>query len=160
MIILRISGLNSILRRKSDTMKYCTRCVYPENHPLNITFDAQGVCSGCRVHEEKDELNWNERGRMLRSLLDSYTTKSGKSYDCIIPISGARDSYFIVHIIKNVYKKNPLLVTYNKQYNTEMGIRNLAYLKPLLGCDLLTLTANPTRRASLNTRDSECPSLC
>ena len=125
-------------------MRYCARCLYPENHPLKITFDAQGVCSGCRVHEEKDELDWEKRGRKLRHILDSYTTASGKSYDCIIPVSGARDSYFIVHTVKNVYKKNPLLVTYNKNYNTRMGIRNLAYLKTLFGCDLLTLTVNPS----------------
>lgn len=124
-------------------MKYCQRCLYPANHPLNITFDDQGVCSGCRVHEEKDTLNWRQRGGKLKDILDSYTSKSGKSYDCIIPVSGARDSYFIVHTIKNVYKKNPLLVTYNKQYNTALGIRNLAYLKTLFGCDLLTLTVNP-----------------
>ena len=125
-------------------MKYCKRCIYPANHPLNITFDKLGVCSGCRIHEEKDKLNWNKRGKMLKDILDSYTTKSGKSYDCIIPVSGARDSYFIVHTIKNVYKKNPLLVTYNKQYNTMMGIINLSYLKTLFGCDLLTLTVDPT----------------
>jgi len=124
-------------------MRYCARCLYPENHPLHITFDKQGVCSGCRIHEEKDELDWRKRGQKLKSILDAYKTKSGKSYDCIIPISGARDSYFIVHAIKNVYKKNPLLVTYNKQYNTALGIRNLAYLKTLFGCDLLTLTVNP-----------------
>ena len=124
-------------------MKYCQRCLYPANHPLNIIFDSQGVCSGCRVHEEKDELNWPLRARKLKAILDSYTTKSGKSYDCIIPVSGARDSYFIVHTVKNIYHKNPLLVTYNKQYNTAIGIRNLAYLKTLFGCDLLTLTVNP-----------------
>ncbi|OJI07360.1 LPS biosynthesis protein [bacterium CG10_46_32] len=124
-------------------MRYCTRCLYPENHPLNITFDEHGVCSGCHVHEEKDKLNWKQRSKKLGDILYSYTTKSGKSYDCIIPVSGARDSYFIVHTIKNVYKKNPLLVTYNKQYNTALGIRNLAYLKTLFGCDMLTLTVNP-----------------
>ena len=42
-------------------MEYCKRCLYPENHPLNIVFDEHGVCSGCRIHEEKDVLDWNER---------------------------------------------------------------------------------------------------
>ena len=42
-------------------MRYCKRCLYPENHPLNIEFDDEGVCSGCRVHEEKDILDWSER---------------------------------------------------------------------------------------------------
>ena len=38
-------------------MNYCKRCLYPQNHPLNITFDARGICSGCKIHEEKDQLN-------------------------------------------------------------------------------------------------------
>jgi len=124
-------------------MKICTRCLYTENHPLNITFDDQGVCSGCRVHEEKDILDWRERGEKLRTILNDYRNKSGNNYDCIIPVSGARDSYFIVHTIKNIYKMNPLLVTYNKQYNTDLGIQNLAYLRIHFDCDLITQTVNP-----------------
>ena len=124
-------------------MNYCKRCLYPENHPLNITFDKEGICSGCRMHEEKDILNWSERGKKLKEILGQYRDKNGKNYDCIIPVSGARDSYFIVHTIKNVYKMHPLLVTYNKHYNTSIGIRNLAYLKTLFGCDLFTLTVSP-----------------
>ena len=42
-------------------MQYCSRCLYPSNHPLGITFDSDGVCSGCLIHEEKDELDWNKR---------------------------------------------------------------------------------------------------
>ena len=42
-------------------MQYCTRCLYPKNHPLGIVFDDEGVCSGCRVHEEKDEINWIDK---------------------------------------------------------------------------------------------------
>lgn len=124
---------------------YCQRCLYPANHPLNIVFDDEGVCSGCRVHEEKDRLDWSAKAKDLEKILAQYRSKTGKSYDCIIPVSGARDSYFIVHTIKNVYKMNPLLVTYNKQYNTSTGIRNLAYLKTLLGCDVLMLTVSPAK---------------
>lgn len=126
-------------------MRYCKRCVYPENHPLNLTFDEQGVCSGCRIHEEKDEIDWNKRSKKLGEIFDQFRSKSGKNYDCIIPVSGARDSYFIVDVVKNVYKMHPLLVTYNKQYNTKIGIRNLAYLKTLFGCDVLALTVSPDR---------------
>ena len=124
-------------------MRFCKRCLYPENHPLNITFDDDGICSGCRVHEEKDTLDWKPRGEKLKSILDEYRNTSGNNYDCIIPVSGARDSYFIVHTIKNVYGMNPLLVTYNKQYNTAVGIRNLANLRIQFDCDLMTLTVNP-----------------
>ena len=124
-------------------MKYCIRCLYPANHPLNISFDEDGVCSGCRIHEEKDSLNWNSREKKLKRILNNYKNSSKENYDCIIPVSGARDAYFIVHTIKRLYRLNPLLVTYNKQYNTPLGIRNLAYLKTIFDCDLLTLTVNP-----------------
>jgi N-acetyl sugar amidotransferase len=124
-------------------MRFCNRCLYPENHPLYITLDEEGVCSGCRVHEEKDSLDWAPRKERLREILNSYRNKSGSSYDCIIPVSGARDSYFIVHTIKNEFGMNPLLVTYNKQYNTDIGIRNLANLRIRFNCDIMTLTVNP-----------------
>ncbi len=124
-------------------MKYCTRCIYPQNHPLKLVFDEKGLCSGCQVHEEKDILDWKKRSEKLRTILEQYRNKSGENYDCIIPVSGARDSYFIVHLIKNFYGMNPLLVTYNKQYNTERGIRNLAYLRTIFNCDILTMTTNP-----------------
>lgn len=124
-------------------MKYCKRCLYPENHPLNITFDEQGVCSGCRIHEEKDMLDWSARSKKLAYIFDRYKNKSQANYDCIIPVSGARDSYFIVDTVKNVYGMKPLLVTYNKHYNTAVGIRNLAYLRTLFDCDILTQTINP-----------------
>ena len=124
-------------------MRFCNRCLYPENHPLNIVFDEDGICSGCRVHEEKDTIDWQPRGEKLKSILEKYRNRSGNNYDCIIPVSGARDSYFIVHTIKNIYGMNPLLVTYNKHYNTSVGIRNLANLRILFDCDIMTLTVNP-----------------
>lgn len=124
-------------------MQYCARCVYPANHPLGITFDEEGVCSGCRIHEEKDALNWEERSQKLAKIFDAFRSRSGRNYDCIIPVSGARDSHFIVHTVRHVYKMRPLLVTYNKHYNTQLGIRNLAYLRSLIGADILTSTIAP-----------------
>lgn len=125
-------------------MRYCARCLYPANHPLYITFDNEGVCSGCRIHEEKDYLDWSLRSKKLRNMLDSYRNKSGRSYDCIIPVSGGKDSYFIVHTIKNIYKMNPLLVSFNEEYNTKRGIRNLANLLTVFDCDHITYTVDPT----------------
>ena len=124
-------------------MKFCTRCFYPENHPLNVVFDKQGVCSGCRVHEEKDEVDWTSRRKKLSEILDGYKNKSGNSYDCIVPVSGAGDSYFIVDTIKREFGMNPLLVTYNKHYNTSVGHRNLAYLRTLFDCDFYQSVVSP-----------------
>ena len=73
-------------------MRYCKRCLYPENHPLNITFNEHGLCSGCVVHEEKDNLNWDERIARLEGILKQYRSKSRNTPDCIIPVTGARDS--------------------------------------------------------------------
>lgn len=126
-------------------MKYCTRCVYPANHPLNLTFDIQGVCSGCRVHEEKDMLDWEERLAKLEKIFGQFRARSRTAYDCIVPVSGAQDSYFIVHVVKNIFNMHPLLVSYNKQYNTGTGIRNLAYLQSVFGCDLISCTVNPEK---------------
>ena len=126
-------------------MKYCKRCFYPANHPLNITFDQDGVCSGCRVHEEKDTLDWESRFEKLKKIIEPYKKSCRSINNCIVPVSGARDSYFIVHIVKNVLGLNPMLVTYNKHYNTLIGIRNLSYLKTLFGCPLFTMTVSPER---------------
>lgn len=126
-------------------MKYCKRCLYPENHPLGIIIDDEGICSGCRVHEEKFTLDWKTREQKLKTLLARYKSTSGLNYDCIIPVSGARDSYFIVHLLKKVYGMNPLLVTYNKHYNTHVGNRNYAYLKTLFNCDALSLIVQPQK---------------
>ena len=81
-------------------MQYCRRCLYNSYHPLNLVFDEQGVCSGCRVHEEKDQLDWHKFRGKLQRILENYRNRSGNNYDCIVPVSGARDSYFVVHVVK------------------------------------------------------------
>ena len=125
-------------------MKYCKRCLYPENHPLNLIIDEEGICSGCRIHEEKFIINWNEKEEKLKSILENYKNKNGQSYDCIIPI-GSKDSYFIVDTIKNKYGMNPLLVSYNKHYNTHVGNRNLSYIKTIFNCDTMECIVQPQK---------------
>jgi len=125
-------------------MKYCTRCLYSENHPLGIAFNNEGICSGCIIHKEKFEINWVLKEKELNILLNNYKNKSNNNWDCIIPISGGRDSYFIVDLLKNKYKMNPLLVTYNKHYNSHVGNRNISYLKTIFDCDHITLTVDPS----------------
>jgi N-acetyl sugar amidotransferase len=124
-------------------MRYCSRCLYPENHPFGIIFDEEGVCSGCRIHEEKDVIDWSKRSDLLGEIFEDYKSLSGQTFDCIIPVSGGADSYFIVHTVKTVYKMNPLLVHFNHQYNTRTGIRNLARLATIFDCDIIQSTLNP-----------------
>tara|TARA_Y100001935_G_C17303658_1_gene510855 strand:- start:729 stop:2003 length:1275 start_codon:yes stop_codon:yes gene_type:complete len=124
-------------------MNYCKRCIYPENHPLGILFDNEGVCSGCRVHEEKDEINWIEKEQEFEKILSLYRNKNNEYYDCIIPVNGNGDSFFVVDTLKNKFGMNPLLVTYNNQFSTKVGIRNLSRLITKLDCDHLLNTVGP-----------------
>jgi N-acetyl sugar amidotransferase len=121
----------------------CVRCLYTVFHPLGLVLDNEGICSGCRIHEEKDVLDWDARWKKLKDLVAPYKVKSGLTYDCIVPVTGGNDSYFIVHTVKNLLQLNPLLVTYNKYFNSPLGIRNLANLRIKFNCDILIQNVNP-----------------
>jgi len=118
-------------------------------------FDDEGVCSGCRIHEEKDELDWPARTELLRKIFEEYRSVTGTTYDCIVPVSGARDSYFIIHVVQEIFGMKPLLVNYNKHYNTHLGIRNLAYLRTLVDGDFIQIAPSPEvlKRITRNTVD-------
>src|SRR5687768_558514 len=81
--------------------QFCSRCLYSTSHPLGLTLDAHDVCSGCRVHEEKNTLDWTTRWQRLEAIVQPYRQKPGHSYDCIVPVSGGHDSYYIVHLVKS-----------------------------------------------------------
>lgn len=122
----------------------CQRCLYPASHPLGLTLDAEGICSGCRIHEEKDSLDWQYRWSKLEKLVSEYKSREKTNYDCIVPVTGGQDTYFILHIVKEKLGLNPLLVTYNKYWNTSVGINNLANLRIRFNCDIVMQNVNPT----------------
>ena len=130
-------------------MKYCARCLYPENaKPTIIIDDEDGICSGCKYNEsrQKLEVNWDERKQMFGEIMEEAKRMAevrGNNYDCIIPVSGGKDSHFQVYVVKEIYGLNPLLVTYNHIFNHEAGLRNLENLVEKSGCDLIRFTANP-----------------
>jgi len=126
-----------------DRFLQCVRCLYTTDHPLGLTIDREGVCSGCRIHEEKDRLDWDMRWRRLEQLVEPYRCTSGRTYDCIVPVTGGNDSHFILHLVKERLGLNPLLVTYNKYFNTPLGIRNLSNLRIRFDCDILFQNVNP-----------------
>mgnify|MGYP001208866519 CR=1 FL=1 len=125
-------------------MKYCKRCLYPANHPYGMIFDKKGICAGCKVHEEKDFLDWDERFKLLKDIVKKNNSKFDKSFfDCIVPVTGGGDSYFTVYVVKEKLGLNPLLVNYNHQYNTHVGIKNLANLTTVFDCELIQSTLSP-----------------
>ncbi len=119
----------------------CSECLYWSNHPLGITFDAQGVCSGCQVHREKNQLNWRQRQAELKTIFDSQRQQS--RYDCIIPVTGGQDSFFTVHYAVHILGLNPLLVNFNRTFNSKEGIRNLAKLRTEFDVDFRQYSINP-----------------
>jgi N-acetyl sugar amidotransferase len=121
----------------------CQRCLYPSDHPLGLIIDSEGICSGCRIHEEKDSLDWQERWSKLEHLVTEYRSHDKSNYDCIVPVTGGQDSYYIVHLVKEKLGLNPLLVTYNKYWNTPVGIKNLANLRIRFNCDIVVQNVNP-----------------
>lgn len=136
-------------------MRYCARCFYPENAKPTIIFDEEGVCSGCRYHESRGklEIDWSEREKMFERIVDQagkMRKVRGNSHDCIIPVSGGKDSHFQVWLLKKKYGLNPLLVTFNHAYNSPAGLRNLENLVEKSGCDHVRYTAglDSVRRVS------------
>ena len=126
-----------------NSVNFCRRCLYSTSHPLGLTLDEEGVCSGCRIHEEKDQLDWSARWERLKCIVKPYKIKKSNNYDCIVPVSGGQDSYYIVHLVKNKLGLNPLLVTYNKYFNTSLGIQNISNLRIKFNCDILYQNVNP-----------------
>jgi N-acetyl sugar amidotransferase len=98
-----------------------------------LTFDEHGVCSGCRVAEQKKNINWGERMQLLRELVEEY--RSTSNYDIIIPVSGGKDSYFQTHIAVHELGLKPLLVTYHGNNFLPEGEYNLLRMREVFDCD-------------------------
>ena len=73
-------------------MTLCTRCLYPDTKP-DLHFDAEGVCSACRAHDRRREIDWEAREQDLMRILDE--APRGE-FDCIVPSSGGKDSHWQV----------------------------------------------------------------
>jgi len=96
-------------------MRYCKRCVYPEVS-VNLHLDEEGICSACRAHERTEQLSkefWTRRKKRFEQILEETQRINKSDYDCIIPVSGGKDSYYQAHLITKEYGLKPLLVTYN-----------------------------------------------
>lgn len=114
-------------------VQYCTRCVYPSATATPLTFDEQGVCSGCRVAAQKSRIDWEKRWQLFKELIDEYRTDNG--YDLIIPVSGGKDSYFQTHIAVKELGLKPLLVTYHGNNYLPEGEYNLQRMREVFDCD-------------------------
>ena len=122
-------------------IKYCRNCVYPETKP-DLTFDEDGVCDACRFANVKDATDWDSRRKELVEIFNKFKNKDGSNYDCVIPVSGGKDSHFQTYMVKEEFGLNPLCVSYHLPEFTDLGRKNIENLKNL-GVDCLEFTPNP-----------------
>jgi N-acetyl sugar amidotransferase len=117
-------------------MKYCVKCVMPDTRPHTI-FSEDGVCQACINYEKKKTVNWTKRWNELRNLCNKYRRKDGY-YDCVIPVSGGKDSHFLTYTMKEKMDMNPLLICVADPFTkTAAGKNNLYNLGETFGCDII-----------------------
>lgn len=133
---------------------FCKKCVISNQRPNSaveyqhtkntkketIFFDEHGICDACRVAEDKARIDWDERDRELRDLCDRHRKTDG-SYDCIVPGSGGKDSFYQSHILKHKYGMHPLTITWAPHVYTDWGWKNFQRWLHA-GFDNLTTTPN------------------
>ncbi len=134
---------------------FCQRCVmsnqrpssYPEfrHSPDRVTptlkINQDGICDACLLAEKKENIDWDERERLLLALLDRHRTNDG-SYDCLVPGSGGKDSAFTAHVLKYKYGMHPLTVTWPPILYTDIGFQNYRNWIEVGGFDNVTFKPN------------------
>lgn len=127
-------------------LRYCTRCVMPDTKP-DLHIDEQGVCNACRAYERRSQVDWDQRRVDLLALLERYSGH-GTNWDCIVPVSGGKDStYQVIRMLQ--LGLNPLCVTATTCDLSAIGRRNIENIKRL-GVDYVEFSPNPLVRAKLN----------
>ncbi len=128
-------------------LTYCKRCVMPSTKP-DLHLDSEGVCNACRSYDARKDIDWKARLSELETILDRYRRSDGSNWDCIVPVSGGKDSTFqVVQVLR--LGMNPLCVTASTCDLTDVGRRNIENLKRL-GVDCIEMSPNPLVRARLN----------
>lgn len=128
-------------------MRYCTRCVFPAAAATPLTFDKHGVCSGCAASELKKTIDWDDRRKLFGELVDEYRNPDG--YDCLLPVSGGKDSYFAAHIAKE-FNLKALMVTYHGNNYLAEGERNLNRMKDEFNFDHIIMRPSTDTLVKLN----------
>ena len=128
-------------------LKYCIRCVMPHTKP-DLHIDDDGVCGACRSFEKREVIDWDARHKELTVVLEKYRSTNSSSWDCIVPVSGGKDStYQVVRMLQ--LGINPLCVTATTCDLSDIGRKNIENIKSL-GVDYIEFSPNKKIRAKLN----------
>lgn len=135
-----VERLLSIDFHAISTLRRCSRCLLPETFPF-IQFDGAGVCNYCHSYvptQRKGEA-------ALRSELEPLRTRNAQP-DCLVPLSGGRDSCYGIHYIKNVLGMNPVAYTYDWGMVTDLARRNISRMCGALGIEHILISADIKRK--------------
>lgn len=128
-------------------IRYCAACLYPDTKP-DLKFDARGICSACNAFSARKTVDWAARHAEFREIVSHYKSADGGNYDCLVPVSGGKDStYQVIRLLENGL--NPLCVTATTDALSDLGRRNLENLKRL-GVDHLEVATNSVVRRRIN----------
>ncbi|WJY21196.1 hypothetical protein QTA57_15670 [Fontisubflavum oceani] len=119
----------------------------PHTKP-DLHLDEEGICNACRSYEKRAAVDWVQRGKELERILERYRHPNGENWDCIVPVSGGKDStYQVVRMLQ--MGLNPLCVTSTTCDLSAIGRQNIENIKRL-GVDYVEMSPNPRVRAKLN----------
>lgn len=123
----------------TTAIRYCVRCTHPNTRP-RITFTPDGVCNGCVRTEEKRLIDWKAKEQELRDLVaDALRRSPDREYDCVVPVSGGKDSHYQTWYAVSTLGLRPLCVNIQPFLPTEIGARNLRNIVERLDVDLLSV---------------------
>ncbi len=124
-------------------MKYCHHCLQPDTRP-NTYFTPEGVCPACDYFSRLKHVDWDERYEILQDLLKEFPRKKGQHFDCIIGVSGGKDSMRQALWIRDKLGLKPLLacLSYPPQQVTQRGVDNISNLIEL-GFDVVLSAPAP-----------------
>lgn len=124
-------------------MKYCEICLNTDSRP-GTKFTDEGLCPVCEYKKTEKDPDWKKRREILDNIVDFGKKNAVNGYDCIIGVSGGKDSTRQAVFVRDVLKMHPLLVclTYPPEQSTQKGVENLENLVKL-GFDLITVSPSP-----------------
>ena len=111
-------------------MKYCPKCLQPDTRPGASFEKSTGVCTACNYHDTLENVDWEERFEILLGLIKDYKGKSKSGFDCLIGVSGGKDSSRQALWVRDKLGLNPLLVclTFPPEMVTDRGAKNISIL--------------------------------
>ncbi len=124
-------------------MKYCQDCLQPDTRP-NAVFTSEGICPACHYSKELKHVDWQERYDILQGLISDIPKNKNSKFDCIIGVSGGKDSIRQALYVRDKLGLNPLLacLSYPPEQITQRGVDNISRLINL-GFDCVTVAPAP-----------------